>query len=143
MTSCLLFLAILFLIGLGLADSPLVILSLCSLVLSFVISFFCLFVSFSVLFILPYVFSWGSFLNIHLSYLSKKKKNTQEFILENSYYFCFCFIFFNVYLAMLIWYASLCGSSSNWRKINCRTGVGCDINCPIVFSFSLEKIIIP
>ena len=57
MASCLLLLAILFLIGLGLADSPLVILSLCSLVLSFVISFFCLFVSFFVLFILPYVFS--------------------------------------------------------------------------------------
>ena len=49
-----------FLIGLGLEDSPLMILSLCSLVLSFVISFlffFCLFVSFSVLVVLPYVVS--------------------------------------------------------------------------------------
>ena len=45
MTSCLLLLAVLFLIGLGLKDSPLVILSFCSLVLSVVISFFCLFVS--------------------------------------------------------------------------------------------------
>ena len=39
MTSCLLLLVVLFLIGLGLGDSPLVILSLCSLVLSFVLSF--------------------------------------------------------------------------------------------------------
>ena len=56
MTSCLLLLVVLFLNGLGLGDSPLVILSLCSLVLSFVISPFCLFVSFSVLFVLPYAF---------------------------------------------------------------------------------------
>ena len=39
MTNCLLILVALFLIGLGLGDSPLVILSLCSLVLFFVISF--------------------------------------------------------------------------------------------------------
>ena len=38
MTNCLLTLLALFLIGLGLGDSPLVILSLCSLVLFFVIS---------------------------------------------------------------------------------------------------------
>ena len=38
MTNCSLTLAALFLIGLGLGDSPLVILSLCSLVLFFVIS---------------------------------------------------------------------------------------------------------
>ena len=66
MTSCLLLFVVLFLIGLGFGDSPLVILSLCSLVVSFVISsllvfvcfvvFFYLFVSFSVLFVLPYVF---------------------------------------------------------------------------------------
>ena len=56
MTSCLLLLVVLFLNGLGLGDSPLLILSLCSLVLSFVISFFCLLVSFFVLFVLPYAF---------------------------------------------------------------------------------------
>ena len=69
MTNCSLTLVALFLIGLGLGDSPLVILSLCSLVLFFVISSllaslvflfspflfpFC--VSFSVLSVLPYVF---------------------------------------------------------------------------------------
>ena len=70
MTSCSLILVALFLIGLGLGDSPLVILSLCSLVLFFVISsllspfvflFFSfsslfLFVSFFVFSVLPYVF---------------------------------------------------------------------------------------
>ena len=56
MTYCLLLLVVLFLNGLGLGDSPLVILSLYSLVLSFVINFFYLFVSFSVLFVLPYAF---------------------------------------------------------------------------------------
>ena len=83
MTNCLLIFVVLSLIGLGLGDSTLVTLSLCSLVLSFVISsllfsvcflvffFFFLFLS---LYSLPYLmFSWGSFLNIHLSYLSKKK----------------------------------------------------------------------
>ena len=70
MTNCSLILVALFFIGLGLGDSPLVILSLCSLVLFFVISsllvpfiflFFSfsslfLFVSFSVFSVLPYVF---------------------------------------------------------------------------------------
>ena len=66
MTNCSLTLAALFLIGLGLGDSPLMILSLCSLVLFFVISFLLVslvflfspfllpfFVSFSVLSVLP------------------------------------------------------------------------------------------
>ena len=83
MTNCSLILVALFLIGLGLGDSPLVILSLCSLVLFVVISsgllrlfllfsllFFSLFVSLSVLFRWPYVFL--RFFNI-FSYLSKKK----------------------------------------------------------------------
>ena len=75
-TSCLFLLVVLFLNDLGLGDSPLVILSLCSLVLFFVISFSCLFVSFSIIFGLPYAFfAWGSFLNIHLSYLYKKRKD--------------------------------------------------------------------
>ena len=57
MTSCSPFFVVLFLIGLGLGDSPLVILSLCSLVLFFVISsllapFVFLFFSFSFLFCL-------------------------------------------------------------------------------------------
>ena len=73
MTSCLLILVALSLIGLGLGDSPLVILSLYSFALSFVISsllfsicflffsflfFFSLFmfVSFSIFSVLPYVF---------------------------------------------------------------------------------------
>ena len=70
MTNCSLILVALFLSALGLGDSPLVILSLCSLVLFFVISsllvlfvflFFSfsslfLFVSFSVFSVLPYVF---------------------------------------------------------------------------------------
>ena len=63
MTNCSLILVALFLIGLGLGDSPLVILSSCSLVLFFVISsllasivfLFFLFL-FSVLSVLPYVF---------------------------------------------------------------------------------------
>ena len=50
MTSCSLILVVLFLIGLGLGDSPLVILSLCSLVLSFVISSLLVFVCFVVFF---------------------------------------------------------------------------------------------
>ena len=75
----------LFLIGLGLGDSPLVILSLCSLVLFFVISFcllhfvflfslllFSLFVSLSVLFGWPYVFM--RFFLIYIFLLIKKKK---------------------------------------------------------------------
>ena len=69
MTNCSLTLVTLFLIGLRLGDSPLVILSLCSLVLFFVISFLLVslvllfspfllpfFVSFSVPSVLPYVF---------------------------------------------------------------------------------------
>ena len=57
MTNCSLILVALFLIGLGLGNSPLVILSLCSLVLFFVISsllapFVFLFFSFSFLFCL-------------------------------------------------------------------------------------------
>ena len=83
MTNCSLTLVALFLIGLGLGDSPLVILSLCSLVLFFVISSllaslvflfspflfpFC--VSFSVLSVQPFVFM-RSFL-LYFSYLSKK-----------------------------------------------------------------------
>ena len=67
MTNCSLTLVALFLIGLGLGDSPLVILSLCSLVLFFVISsllamlvflfssFFLVFVSSSVLSVCPFV----------------------------------------------------------------------------------------
>ena len=43
MTSCLLHLVALFLIGLRLGDSHLVILSLCSLALFFVINFLCIF----------------------------------------------------------------------------------------------------
>ena len=84
MTSCSLILVALFLIGLGLGDSPLVILSLRSLVLFFVISsgllrlyllfsllFFFLFVPLSVLFRWPYVFL--RFFNIFLTYQKKKK----------------------------------------------------------------------
>ena len=61
-------------IGLGLGDSPLVILSLCSLALSFVISIFSFFLSLfyllSVIFSLPYDFLHKVvFLNIHLYYL--------------------------------------------------------------------------
>ena len=68
MTNCSLTLVALFLIGLGLGDSPLVILSLCFLVLFFVISsllaslvflfstFLLFFVSSSVLSVCPFVF---------------------------------------------------------------------------------------
>ena len=67
-----------FLTGLGLGDSPLVILYLCSLAHSFVINIFsfCFLSSFSVFFLtLPYDFLHEVvFLNIHLYYLSKKKK---------------------------------------------------------------------
>ena len=86
MTNCSLILVALSLIGLGFGDSPLVILSLCSLVLFFVISFslapfvflfflflFSLFVSLSVLSVLPFVFLRFLFEYI-FSYLSKKKK---------------------------------------------------------------------
>ena len=66
--------------SLGLGDSPLVILSLCSLALSCILTFFsCLFLytlSFPfVFFSLPYVFLHKVvFLNIIHYYLSKKKK---------------------------------------------------------------------
>ena len=86
MTNCSLILVALFLIGLGLGDSPLVILFLCSLVLLFVISFsfapfvflfflflFSLFVSLSVLSGLPYVFM-RFYLNIYFLTYQKKKK---------------------------------------------------------------------
>ena len=84
MTNCSLTLVALFLIGLGLGDSPLVILSPYSLVLFFVISFFfvgfaCVlvfsfsfpfFVLFSVLSVLPYVFLRF----FHIIFLLIKKK---------------------------------------------------------------------
>ena len=85
MTNCSLILVALFLIGLGLGDSPLVILSLCSLVLFFVISsllasivflfflfLFSFFVSFSVLSVLPYVFMRSLFIIYFLTYQKKK-----------------------------------------------------------------------
>ena len=90
MTNCSLILVALSLIGLGFGDSPLVILSLCSLVLFFVISFslapfvflfflflFSLFVSLSVLSVLPFVFLRFLFEYI-FSYLSKNKKKGQK-----------------------------------------------------------------
>ena len=67
MISCLLTLVALFLTGLGLGDSPLVILSLCSLVLFFVISlcwFFCVFVFCSFLF-----FSFFFFVPLSVSFV--------------------------------------------------------------------------
>ena len=89
MTNCSLTLVALFLIGLGPGDSPIVILSLCSLVLFFVISSllaslvflfspflfpFC--VSFFVLSVLPYVFMRSLF-NIIFLLIKKKKSNYQ------------------------------------------------------------------
>ena len=79
MTNCSLILVALFLIGLGLGDLPIVILSLCSLVLFFVISsllasivfLFFLFL-FSVLSVLPYVFMRSLF-NIY--FLTSQKIN--------------------------------------------------------------------
>ena len=91
MTNCSLTLVALFFIGLGLGDSPLVILSLCSLVLFFVISSllaslvflfspflfpFC--VSFSVLSVLPYVFMRSLF-NIIFLLIKKIKNKTIKF----------------------------------------------------------------
>ena len=91
MTNCSLILVALFLIGLGLGDSPLVILSLCSLVLFFVISFllasivflfflflFSFFVSFSVLSVLPYVFMRSLFNIFFLTYQKKKLINSKN-----------------------------------------------------------------
>ena len=73
-----------FLTGLGLGDSPLVILYLCSLAHSFVINIFsfCFLSSFSVFFLtLPYDFLHEVvFLNIHLYYLSKKKKDMRSYV---------------------------------------------------------------
>ena len=67
--------------GLGLGESPLVTLSLCSLALSFALSvfplsfFLFLYSALSLLFSLPYVFMHKAvFLNIYPYYLSKKKK---------------------------------------------------------------------
>ena len=74
------------LIGLGLGDSPLMILSLCSLDLSCVLSIFSflylyiLFFPF-VFFSLPYVFLHKVvFLNIYLHYLSKKNLMEQTLL---------------------------------------------------------------
>ena len=77
MTNCLLSFLAPFLIGLGLEDSHLVILFLCSLTLSFFLisaSFMFLLLSFFVLLIRWCYFAFSSFLNIHLSYISKKEK---------------------------------------------------------------------
>ena len=84
MTNCSLILVALFLIGLGLEDSPLVILSLCSLVLFFVISFcllrlcYCFLFCFSLCLcpslysLVGLLYSWGSF-NIYILTYQKKK----------------------------------------------------------------------
>ena len=86
MTNCSLILVDLFLIGLGLGDSPLVILSLCSLVLFFVISscllrlFYCFLFCISLCLcpslysFVGLLFSWGSF-NIYFLTYKKKKIN--------------------------------------------------------------------
>ena len=80
MTSYWLLSVALWLIGLGLGNSPLVILSLCFLAPSCVISIFSFLFSFFsffpfLLFSLPYVFLHKVvFLNIYIYYLSKKKK---------------------------------------------------------------------
>ena len=84
MISCLLTLVALFLTGVGLGDSPLVILSLCSLVLFFVISFLlvsscsCFLVFFfffcSLLYTLCAAFVFLRFFNIIFLLIKKKKK---------------------------------------------------------------------
>ena len=80
-TSCLLLLAAPFLADLGLGDSPLVIFSPCSLVLSFVISiFFVFFNSLSIIFDLPYAF-WHEVafcLYIFITYQKKKEKKKKK-----------------------------------------------------------------
>ena len=89
MTNCSLILVALSLIGLRLGDSPLVILSLCSLILFFVISFsFALFVFLFFLFLfvcVPLCTLWFA-LCFHevlfeyiFSYLSKKKEKIQKY----------------------------------------------------------------
>ena len=65
MTSCSLILVVLFLIGLGLGDSPLVILFLCSLVLFFVISS----LLFSVCFLVFFVFFFSLYVCFFLCIL--------------------------------------------------------------------------
>jgi len=97
MTSCSLILVALFLIGLGVGDSPLVILSLCAVVLFSVINMLfvvsvCFIVSvislslFFVCFLICIVCSALCFhevaFNIYLSYLSKKKKLIVPFFLN-------------------------------------------------------------
>ena len=92
MTNYSLTLVALFLIGLGLGDSPLVILSLCSLVLFFVISFCwfrlcsCFLLFFFLFFLFPslyslccLMFSWG-FFNIIFLLIKKKKRFLQGII---------------------------------------------------------------
>ena len=81
MTNCLLSFLVPFMIGLGLGDSHLVILFLYSLALFiFVFSVFFFYVfaspSFFVLLFCQCYFAFSSFLNIHVSSLSKKKKNS-------------------------------------------------------------------
>ena len=105
MTNCSLTLVALFLIGKGLGDSHLVILSLCSLVLFFVISFLLaslvflfspfllpFYVSFSVLSVLPYVFM--RFFYIIFLLIKKKKK---VLILEDFLWLDFDFFYFFYY----------------------------------------------
>ena len=80
-TSCLLLLTAPFLADLGLGDSPLVIFSPCSLVLSFVISiFFVFFNSLSIIFDLPYAFlhEVAFCLYIFITYQKKKKKKKEN-----------------------------------------------------------------
>ena len=70
--------------GLGLGDPPLMILSLCSLALSYILSFFSFLSLYTlsspfVFFSLPHVFLHKVvFLNINLCYLSKKKKKKKN-----------------------------------------------------------------
>ena len=108
MTSCSLILVALLLIGLRLGDSPLVILSLCSVVIFSVINMLfvvsvCFLASvislslFFVCFLLCILCSALCFhevpFNIYLSYLTKKKKNFFHFSQSVAIYFLF-FIFF-------------------------------------------------
>ena len=82
MTNYLLSFLVSFLIGLGLGDSHLVIPLLYSLALFFfVISAFYVyaFTSFFVLSICWCYFAFSNFFNIHLSYLSKKKKKKESY----------------------------------------------------------------